>query len=501
MAYTGNFGGPRFTAKDVWTLEATNRSLYISDNVVDAAAFLYGREAMMRNLPVVVLRATSLFRYDRPIDKVLERVAATVGPKRRPNAGHSTVAAILHRVEHILIPIFDSDLDHWSIAHIRPLERTVHILDSMRTRRGESTHRLAPGAARLEPPAQIFYWNGRTPPLLCILQNIECMRALELCQGDAAEALDTLLDPGHKWPKWKVVEGHHASPQVGNDCGIMTLLYIRAVCKGTITDPDASSIEGGIHAHRERLTVHDHLLSWNQRGLERVDTKYVHHTPVMILEGIVMRHLISDEEKCGDPVAIVAIVKCSQDIEDCIVEWLYYILWLAGIPKKCLAVHRARNLLPDSPAWSQATIYIHLYTSARKADTKWKASLQEAVRKLVVHAQRTDDETGRTEILPLTIVAGYLCPSLDRAALFPNTCYQNHDGSIEAPSDRKYCSNWYITATSSYKDTVWSSRRGYQCDKFVGRPSGLYLPRARDYPEILIVEHKYMSLGLAHDAH
>ncbi len=498
MTYRGNFGGTRFSPQDISTLSATTKSRYISDAVLDAAGFLYGREAMVRLLPVVYDRPFSLCRYDRTIGEILERVASNLGPKRKQNVGTSTGAAI-HRIQHVLLPIFDSEIHHWCIAHIQPLESTIHILDSLRPSDYEDRerfYRLGAGASHLNPPPSPL-WSGRTPPLLCIIQTIEAMRAFEACSGNTDEALDLLRDPGHVWPQWMVVETKHASPQIGADCGIMTLLYIRAVCKGTITDPEASTVRGGALAHAERETIHDHLLSWNHRGLERIDFKYIHHTPMVILEDILIHHVITDEERCGDPITIECIVQCSDDIEDTIVQCLYHILRLANIPSSVLKVHRARSLSPTDDAWHRATLFIHLFSNGDREG--YERGLHATIRRLVGEAHRIDPATGGTQVFPLTIIAGFLCKGLDRPNLFPHSCYKAPNGAIVPPEGRETCENWYLVATSSFNDTPWASRRGCQCEAFVGLPQDLYLPRASEHPRVLIVERQYMSLGLAED--
>ena len=510
MPYAHNFGGPRFTQQDLRTLSATTKSKYISDLVIDAASFLYGREAMLRLLSVAIIRPLSLYPYTRSIDSIMKRLARTLAPERRPNLGTTTVGA-LHRIEHVMIPIFDVDIDHWSVVHILPRTNMIYVIDSLRPQEFKQrarSHRLAPGASHLTP-AESHLWESRNPPLLSIIQTVECMRTFEACNKDLYEALEVLHDTGHTWPMWTVVEAAHASPQAGAECGIMTLLYMRAVCKGQITDPGASTIQGGKHAHKERETIHDHLLSWNLRGLERLDIKYAHHTPMMVLEGVLIHHVITDEERCGDPIDIVCIVRCSADLEDSIVGCLYHILQLAGIPKSCLTVHRARLLLPDDDAWSRATLFVNLFTDAYDASTKrhlpsytaYEEGLRESIAKLVSHAHGTDSDTGVTNIYPLTVVAGLLCTGLDRIELFPHSCYRTPGGRIIAPSGREMCENWYITCTSSFGETEWSTKPGSQCQAFIGLPSDVYIPCAEEHAQVFTVEHKYMTLGLANDVY
>lgn len=493
--YTGNHGGPRFTDADVATITATSKSLYISDLVIGAHAYLSGEEAFIRRQSVVCIQPFALFPYDRTPRKMMDRIVTALSDARKPNIGNHQVAA-LHIVHNILLPIFDTSLQHWIVAHIMPLENRIYVFDSLRDCHFMSYSyecRMSGGAKGFTHSCQ---WPAsRNPPLLCILQTIECYRALAAtgCDIDRAEAW--LNTPAH--PAWQVVESRHASPQWNADCGIMTLMYIHDVCKnGTLPRMESSTIHGGYNAHSERETVHDRLLSWNQRGLEKIDAKYTHYTPCIILEAVMMRHLISDEERCGERPRIVAIVQCSAEIEDAIIDTLYHIIAMAGLPRSTLEVHRMRRGNISDSIWMRATLYIHLFTDA-------PLPMHANISRLSEYARTTNTKTNVTDVYALTVVAGSLQRGMDRVQHFPHTCYRTATGMIQAPEGREKCSNWYISCLSSYAGgTPWSSAPDDNaCNDFIAKRTGTEVPAMSMYPDVFVVERKYMSLGLAFDTY
>lgn len=493
-AFEGAFGGPRFYPSDVKVVKNTDGHEYLSDAVIAPASFIYNREAFVRHLPVVTHEHMSLM-IPKSMEEILEQSLAILGPRRNSNVWHSSVN-IAH-LDHILIPIFEPTIYHWVVADVQPQSNIITVFDSLRPPLfyQRKTTRLNMGGNSLSSIP--FNWQTRQPGLLRIIQEVEALRIMEKVGLDLDEALTTANST--RFNTWYLIERAHQSPQASGDCGIMTLMYMRAVCKGKITNA-VSNIEGGWKGHEKRDTVHDHLLAWNLRGLERLDEKYIHHTPMVILREVLMKHVISDDESKNLPLSIVCIVNCSPDIETLIVKSIFHILWLAGFTDSeldtILTIHRARNLEKNDRAWKDAVLYVHLFTNSF---TAYERDLRSNIDRLVTEAYSSTKDVDESVIYPLTVISGFLYDDLLRTRYFPHTCLRAWDGTIKAHEGRERCSSWYISCLSSFTDTYLSEKRGCTCTEFVGLPSGLHIPRVEEYHPVMIEEWKYMSVGLARD--